>query len=285
METNAIRKRRKRLISKAIMMCILLIIALVQMFPLIWLANFSLADNTEIFTSRTPLIIPERLRFDNYVRAFEAANFLKYLCNSLIINTLAVLLVLAISILAAYACTRMRFRFSGLVRNILLLGMMIPIHTTLLPNYEIFDKLRITDTIWALLLPYVAFSMPQGVFLISNFMSTLPREIEESAIIDGCGHFRIIASISTPMLKAPIVTVSIMTYLNNWNEFVMAMTYLKSPVWKTLPFSILDLTGQYMSNYGAQFAVMALTAAPAILIYILLNKHITKGVAMGAIKG
>ncbi len=87
------------------------------------------------------------------------------------------------------------------------------------------------------------------------------------------------------MLKAPLVTVAIMTYLNNWNEFMMAMTYLRSPTWKTLPFSVLEFTGQYISNYGAQFAVMALTAIPAVVAYIILNKHITKGVALGAVKG
>ena len=87
------------------------------------------------------------------------------------------------------------------------------------------------------------------------------------------------------MMKSSIATVSIMTFLNNWNEFMMASTYLSSPKWKTLPFSGLEFTGQYSSNYAVQFAVMALTAAPAVIVYIRLNKHITKGVAMGAVKG
>jgi raffinose/stachyose/melibiose transport system permease protein len=87
------------------------------------------------------------------------------------------------------------------------------------------------------------------------------------------------------MLKVPLVTVAIMTYLNNWNEFIMAMTFLSSRTWKTLPFSILEFTGQYRSDYAVQFAVMALSAAPAVLIYVILNKRITKGVTLGAIKG
>ena len=278
-------KPRRLTVGRAIMMAILILVAVVQIFPLIWLINFSFASNTEIFSSRTPLIMPEVIRYENYIRAFIDGQFLHYLRNSLVINTLAVLIVLVISIMAGYACMRMRWKYSGLVRNILLLGMMIPIHTTLLPNYVIYETLRITDTIWALLIPYVAFSMPQGIFLVSGFMSTIPRELEEAAVLDGCGHFRIIAFIITPMLKAPLVTVSIMTYLNNWNEFMMAMTYLRSRTWRTLPFSLLEFTGQYMSNYGAQFAVMTLTALPAVIIYILLNRHITKGVTMGAVKG
>ena len=149
----------------------------------------------------------------------------------------------------------------------------------------IYDKLHLTDSIWALLIPYIAFSLPQGLFLTSSFMDSIPKEIEEAAMIDGCGIYRMIAVLITPMLKSSLVTVSIMTFLNNWNEFMMASTYLSSPKWKTLPFSVLEFTGMYSSNYAVQFAVMALTAAPMVIIYIILNKYITKGVAMGAVKG
>lgn len=275
---------RRWTVGRVIMMLILVIVAVVQIFPLVWLVNFSFASNTEIFSSGL-LVIPAVLKVDNYQKAFVDGHFMLYLRNSLLVNCAAVILVLIISVLASYACTRMRWKLSPVVRNILLLGMMIPIHATLLPNYVIYDKLHLTDTLWALLIPYVAFSLPQGVFLTCGFMSSIPREIEEAAVIDGCGIYRIIVIIVTPMLKASLVTVAIMTYLNNWNEFMMAMTYLRSMTWKTLPFSILEFTGQYMSNFGAQFAVMALTALPAVVIYIVLNKHITKGVAMGAIKG
>jgi raffinose/stachyose/melibiose transport system permease protein len=271
-------------IGKVILMLCLISIAIIQIFPLIWLLDFSLASSNELFTKGL-LIIPKKIMWDNYAKAFVDGHFLLYLKNSLLINTLAVILVLIISIMASFAITRMTWRLSPVVRNILLLGMMIPIHATLLPNFQIYNDLRLTDTIWALLIPYVAFSLPQGVFLTSSFMESIPRELEESALIDGCNIYRMIVVIVTPMIKASIATVSIMTYLNNWNEFMMASTFLSRKIWKTLPFSVLEFTGEYSSNYAVQFAVMALTAMPAILIYILLNKHITKGVAAGAIKG
>ena len=169
--------------------------------------------------------------------------------------------------------------------TMLVMGMMIPIHATLLPNYKIYNMLHLTDTIWALLIPYVAFSLPQGMFLMTGFIQSVPKELEEAAVMDGCGIYRIVFQIVTPLLKPSIATVAIMTFLNNWNEFMMASTYLSTPAWKTLPFSVLEFTGEYSSNYAVQFAVMALTAAPAVIVYIILNKHITKGVAMGAIKG
>ncbi|MFV0362615.1 MAG: carbohydrate ABC transporter permease [Suipraeoptans sp.] len=260
------------------------IIAFIQIFPLIWLIDFSLCKSNDLFTSGI-LVWPDEIQWNNYVLAFRDGNILHYLKNSLLINTLAVILVIVISIMAAFACNRMFWKHKNLVRIIMLMGMMIPIHATLLPNYVIYDRLGITDTLWALLIPYVAFSLPQGFFLTSSFMNSVPKELEEAALIDGCGIYRTLAVIITPLLKSSMVTVAIMTYLNNWNEFMLASTYLSKPTWKTLPFSILEFTGQYSSNYAVQFAVMALSAAPALIIYIILNKQITKGVAMGAVKG
>ena len=262
----------------------LMMIAVIQIFPLIWLFDFSLASSNELFTNGL-LIIPKKIQWGNYVKAFVDGHFLLYLKNSLLINSFAVIIVLVISIMAAFAITRMTWKLNTTVRNILLLGMMIPIHATILPNYQIYNNLGLTDTIWALLIPYVAFSLPQGVFLTCSFMESLPKELEEAALIDGCNIYRMIAVIITPLMKASMATVSIMTYLNNWNEFMMASTFLSSKRWKTLPFSVLEFTGEYSSNYAVQFAVMALTALPAIIIYVVLNKHITKGVAMGAVKG
>ncbi len=271
-------------IGKVLLWVILIFVAVIQIFPLIWLLDFSLASSTEMFTNGL-LIIPEKIQWGNYVTAFVDGHFLLYLKNSIVINTLAVLLVIIISIMAAYAIRRMRWKLSGFVKTILLLGMMIPIHATLLPNYKIYNAVGLTDTIWALLIPYVAFSLPQGLFLMTGFIDSIPWELEEAAVMDGCSIYRIVFQIITPMLKPSIATVAIMTFLNNWNEFIMASTYLSKPAWKTLPFSVLEFTGQYSSNYAVQFAVMSLTAAPAVIVYIILNKHITKGVAMGAVKG
>ena len=277
-------KAKRKKITKPILWIVLIIVAVIQILPLIWRLDFSLASSSEMFTNGL-LIIPKKIQWDNYVKAFVDGNFLWYLKNSVLINGLAVLLVIVVSIMSAFACRRMKWKLSMFVKTLLLMGLMIPIHATLLPNYKIYSQLGLTDTIWALLIPYVAFSLPQGLFLMTSFMESIPVELEEAAVMDGCGIYRIIFQIITPMLKSSIATVAIMTFLNNWNEFMMASTYLSSDKWKTLPFSVLEFTGEYSSNYAVQFAVMALTAAPAVIVYIILNKHITKGVAMGAVKG
>lgn len=277
-------QKRKLTLKGVLTMIPMLLLAFIQLFPLIWLVDFSLCKSNQLFTSGI-LVWPEELQWGNYAKALVGSNFLHYLGNSIVINVLAVILVVLISVMAAFACGRMHWKLSGLVSMLLMMGLMIPIHATLLPNYMIFDRVGILDILFALLIPYVAFSLPQGFFLTSSYMDSVPKELEEAAIMDGCGIYRTLVVIILPMMKSSLTTVAIMTYLNNWNEFVMAMTYLSSPTWKTLPFAILEFTGQYSSDYAVQFAVMTLSALPAIIIYVLLNKHITKGVAMGAVKG
>lgn len=221
-------KKRNFSPGNVVLWVFLIAMAVIQIFPMVWLVNFSLASSNEMFTTGL-LVKPEVIRWDNYVAAFVDGHFLQYFKNSLLINVLAVILVLVLSVMLAYACTRMRWKLSGLVRGLIMLGIMIPIHATLLPNYVIYDRLHLTDTIWALLIPYVAFSLPQGMFLTCGFMDSIPREVEEAALIDGANLYQILFGIITPMLKPSLVTVAIMTFLNNWNEFMMASTYLSSP--------------------------------------------------------
>lgn len=139
-------KNKKFNPRKIVLWLILIVMAVIQIFPLIWLVDFSLASSTEMFTSGL-LIIPEKIQWGNYAKAFVDGHFLLYLKNSVLINVLAVVLVIVISIMASFACRRMHWKMSGFVKTLLLMGMMIPIHATLLPNYKIYSQLHMTDTI------------------------------------------------------------------------------------------------------------------------------------------
>ena len=263
---------------------LLILLAIIQVFPLIWMLDFSFCKSTDLF-AKGILVWPEPIQWVNYQKALFESNYLPYLLHSIIVNATTILIVLVISMMASYACVKMNWKLRGVVATILMMGMMIPIHATLLPNFIVYSKLKITDTVWGLILPYVAFTFPQGFFLTSTFMESVPRELEEAAVIDGCGVYRTLLVVVLPLMKASIATVAVMTFLNTWNEFIMAMTYLSKPTWKTLPFLILEFTGQYSSDYALQFAVMALAALPALIVYALMNRHITKGAALGALKG
>ena len=263
---------------------LLILFAIVQIFPLIWMLDFSLCKGTDLF-AKGILYWPAEIQWVNYRRALFESHYFQYLLNSVIVNGATIFCVILFALMAAYACVKMKWKLSGFVSMLFLMGMMIPIHATLLPNFIIYSKIHITDTFWALLIPYVAFTFPQAFFLTSTFLESVPRELEEAAVIDGCGVYRTLIVVVMPVMKASIATVAVMTFLSTWNEFIMAMTFLSRQTWKTIPFLVLEFTGQYSSDYALQFAIMALSSLPALIVYALMNKHITKGATLGALKG
>jgi raffinose/stachyose/melibiose transport system permease protein len=166
-----------------------------------------------------------------------------------------------------------------------LIGMMIPLQATLLPLMIIFKNMHILNTHLSIILPYVAFQTPIAVFILSGFMKSIPNEIEESAVMDGASVLRIFRSIVLPISVPPMMTVSILTFINIWNEYILAATFISSERLKTLPFGMNSFVSQYSVNYGAIGAFLVLGALPVILIYFLLADKITKGMVAGAVKG
>lgn len=279
---NKSNKLRLKL-PKIIIFTVLAIASIAQLFPLVWLVDFSLVKSGDLFGPEI-LKWPSDPQFINYKTAWVDGKIPQYLFNSIFINVATIVLTVLFALMMGYALVRMRWRFRKIVMTIVLLGLMIPIHATLLPNFITFKAVGIQDSYLSLIVPYVAFGLPLAVFILSGFLESIPRAIEEAAIIDGCGIFRIIFSIILPITRPAISTVVIMTFLNTWNEFIMAATYLSSDKYKTLPFAVYNFAGQYASNYSVQFAVMALVALPSLIIYILMNEQITKGAMAGAVK-
>lgn len=282
---NSTDKRNKKplKLSKIIIFTILAIASIAQLFPLVWLVDFSLCKSGDLFGAEI-LKWPSDPQFINYKTAWIDGKIPQYLFNSIFINFATIFFTVLFALMMSYALVRMRWRIRKGVMTFILLGLMIPIHATLLPNFITFKAVGLQDSYLSLIVPYVAFGLPLAVFILSGFLESIPRAIEEAAIIDGCGIFRIIFSIILPITKSSISTVVIMTFLNTWNEFIMAATYLSSDQYKTLPFAVYNFAGQYASNYSVQFAVMALVALPSLIIYILMNEQITKGAMAGSVK-
>lgn len=277
-------KKIRQSIIKGFLYSLLIIFSIGQIFPLIWLIDFSLCKSGDLFGANI-LKWPDPPQWQNYVTAWVDGHIFRFLINSLVVNIAAGFFTVLLSLMMGYALTRMEWKLKKRTLAFILLGMMIPIHATLLPNFQTFKYVGISDSYLALVIPYVAFSLPLGVFLMTGFMESIPRSVEEAAVIDGCGIIRIVFSIVLPMVKPAVMTILIMTFLNTWNEFIMAATYLTSDTFRTLPFAVYNFAGQYASNYSVQFAVMNLVALPSLLVYIVLNEHITKGVTTGALKG
>ncbi|MFE5324405.1 carbohydrate ABC transporter permease [Paenibacillus sp. NPDC056579] len=283
--TSAVRTASKRLSPvKWIVILFLSVLFVTQLYPLIWLLTYSLKTNEEIL-SGSFFSLPSVPQWSNYKDAYEAGNYLRYLFNSFFVTSVTMIAVIILSAMAAYAISRFRWRYGQAVMLVFLIGMMIPLQSTLLPLMIIFKHLGILNTHGALILPYIAFSTPIAVFILSGFLKSIPHEIEESAIMDGASVYRTFRSIILPVSVPPIMTVCILTFISIWNEYILAATFISSEKLKTLPFGVYSFVSQYSVNYGAIGAFLVMGALPVIIIYFLLSEKITKGMVAGAVKG
>lgn len=279
-----INKLKKIKPGQALLFTGLGLFALAQLFPLVWLANYSLHKSGNLFGKKI-FEIPADPQWINYSKAWIDGRIFKYFTNSMLVVFLSITLIMVLSFTLAYACSRMKWKLRSFVFSIVLLGMVIPIHTTLLPNFLWFNMFNLINTRLGVIIPYVAFNMAFSVLLFTGFLSSVPYAMEESAYLEGAGIRQILTKIIAPMTKSGFVTVGIMAFLSCWNEFIMANTFLSSEAKRTLPFSIIRFEGQYSSDYAVQFACMVIVAIIPILIYALFSNRIIAGVTAGSVKG
>ena len=228
--------------------------------------------------------LPEEWVVENYRTVLEGP-FLRSLLNSLIVGCASVTLILLIASMAAFAFARMDFRLNRTLFAAVLAGLAIPAHVTLIPVYLLTTRLGLYDTLWALIGPYVAFNLPLAIFILTEFMRQIPRELEEAARLDGAGPAAFYWRVALPLSRPGLATVGIYTAVALWNEFVFAYVLTSSPARRTLPLAIWDYQGQYTANIPLIMAVLALSALPLILIYIVAQERVISGMMAGALKG
>lgn len=274
----------KNKLKSAIINIVIMVIALVQMYPLVWLLLFSLKDNSEIFGENI-VGLPRHFLWQNYADALSQGNVGRYLLNSIIVTGITILLSGVLGVSASYAIARMRWKLRKPVLVIFLMGMMVPLHAALLPLFLILKNLKLYNTYWALIIPYTAFGLSMGIFVFVGFLQSLPKELEESALIDGCSIYRAFVSIILPLIKPAIATVSIFTYLSAWNELMFAVQFISKQKYKTLTVGIMAMVGQYSTNWGPIGAGLVIATAPTLVIYIIMSKQVQKSFITGAVKG
>ncbi|OCT16271.1 sugar ABC transporter permease [Paenibacillus pectinilyticus] len=279
-----IRRRKGFSILKVLVIILLSLLVVTQVYPLLWLFIYSLKTNEEILSGRF-FALPHVFQWSNFSNAIKAGHYFQYLKNSLFVTLITMVCVLFLSSLTSFAITRFKWKYGQLVMLIFLIGMMVPMQATLLPLMIIFKHMHILNTHLSIILPYIAFQTPVAVFILSGFMKSIPAEIEESAVVDGAGIFKIFTGIILPISVPPMMTVCILTFINIWNEYILAATFISSERLKTLPFGVNSFVSQYSVNYGAIGAFLVLGALPVIIVYFLLADKITKGMVAGAVKG
>lgn len=262
----------------------LAVVAVLQIFPLVWLLSFSLKNSQEVFTT-SPLSFPAEPRWENYVKVWSDGNISVYFMNSVWITAVAVVLTVALASFATYAITRMRWRLKTPVLGMFMVGLMIPVHSTLIPLFSLFSTTGLIDHPLSIVLSYTAFNLPITMMILLGFYYTLPREVEEAAIIDGCTINRMFLRIVLPMTTSVIVTTAIINMIYNWNEFVFINTFISSDKFKTLTVGIQNFVGQYSTDWGAIGATLMISILPILLAFIVLSNRIVEGIAAGSVKG
>lgn len=271
-------------IKKTLLHACLLLVAAIQVYPLFWLFGFSLKDNNEIFGGNIAGL-PQNWRFSNYIEAFTQANVLQYLFNSVLVTALTIVITIVFAATAAYAIQRMVWRGRNIAMKGILIGMMVPIHAVLLPLFIVLSKLKMLNTYWAIIIPYVAFGLPMAVYLFSSFMVAIPKEMEEAAAIDGCGIYKIFFKIILPLIRPAIATVSIFTFISSWNELMFAVTFINKQQFKTLTVGIMSMVGAYTTKWGEIGAGLMIATIPTVIIYLLLSDQVQNSLVAGAVKG
>lgn len=267
-------------ISVALLALIWLVIAGA---PFYFMVASAFKEQFEIFTAGV-FSIPKGLYMQNFKEVLEG-DFYVYLFNSLFVVGVSLALILVTSLCASYPFSRFKFKLNKPLFGLIVAAMAVPIHVTLIPVFQLTQKLNLYDTIFALIGPYTAFNLPISVFILTGFMAQIPKELEESAEIDGCGKYRTFFNIIAPLSKPGLATLAIYNSVNMWNEFSFALVLTQSQKSRTLPLSIWEFQGQYNANIPMIMAVLTLCALPMIVAFAIGQDKLIKGMMAGAVKG
>ena len=250
--------------------------SLFVLLPMLWMVFASFKTRREIFTD--PLGLPDTLTFDSYVRAWNVG-LGTFIFNSALVTTLSVLLIIFVAGMAAYVLARSANKWMQVIYLLIVAGFAVPTAAVLVPLYQIVSAAGFLNNHLAIVLPYAAYGIPFTTILFYAFFLDFPRELEEAARLDGCSQFQIFFRVIMPLSGPAVASAAIFQAVFIWNEFLLALLMLTSPQLKTLPVGILQLQGDFTSDWSAVMAGLAIATLPILLFFILLQKYFVRSLA------
>lgn len=254
----------------------------IYLSPFFFVLINSFKSRREIISN--PLNLPDIWSLDNFINAFHRMNFTSAFFNSLVITIFSVVIIAVLSSMTAYLFVRTNWRFNKIMFFAMVAAMLIPFQAIMIPLVQIYGGLNLLNSRWILIYMYLGFGSSFAVFLYHGFIKSIPLELEEAAMIDGCSRLQVFFKIVFPLLKSTTLTLIILNVLWIWNDFLLPSLVLISPANRTLPLTTFYFHGTYTSDYGLLMAALMLTILPVIIFYALTQKHIIRGVMEGAIK-
>ncbi len=269
--------------TKTLLYVVLAIYALTIFYPIYLMITTSLKENKEIFTS--PFSLPQSFNLDNYAQLFKISNYLTYFKNSILVTLTSLLLIVVFSSLISYALAKYKFFGSRFLYFYFIIGLVVPIKLGTIGIIRIMLALKIFDTLTALIIVYTAMGIPFGVFVLTDFIRLIPEELSNSARIDGCSEPKIFLKIILPLIRPALAAVVIINFIPIWNDFWFPLLLIRSDNARTIPIATALLFGQYETNFGLVFSVLAMASLPVIIFYLILSRQFIKGLSAGALKG
>lgn len=271
--------------GNALMNASLALWAIIVIFPMIWLVYSSFKTDQEIFFE--PWALPQSMQWNNFERAWNEVNIGQYFFNSLAVVIPGVALTLVVSAMAAYILARFKFPGNRAIFYLFLAGMLFPIFMALVPLFFLVRDLGMLNTIHGLVLVYVAYSLPFTIFFLTGFFKTLPSELHEAALIDGANEYQVFFRVMLPMAQPGLVTMGIFNFLGQWNQFILPLVLMTDRDLYVLPQGLSFMLHQqyYQSDWSALFAAVTIIMIPTLVVYIIFQNRIQKGVTVGALKG
>jgi raffinose/stachyose/melibiose transport system permease protein len=275
--------RRPHPVSTTVLAAVFSLIAAVWLFPYVVLVLTSVKDQG-FMLSHGVFALPDRIVLKNFTDAFIGAGLGRFLKNSFLITLTKVPAGIFISALAAYAISKHRFPGRRALYFYFIVGLAIPIQVTLLPLNVLLKNLHLLNSLVGLFLPYVAFGLSVEIMVMRGFFQTVPNEILDSARLDGSGEWHTFSNIMLPLSVPALAALCILDFLWTWNEFLMALIFIQSPQWETLPLGLMYFQGQYSTRWALLCAGVVLGIIPVIVVYVSLQKYFTAGIYAGALK-
>ena len=274
----------KKTIGQILSYVVLVLWAVISVFPVYWMLTFSLKTNEEIFGENV-VGLPKYWVWDNYTRAMNTGNMPLYFLNSVIVAVSTIVITLLASVMATYAITRLDWKGRKRMNKFFMLGLTIPIHASIVPLYTTLAKLKMLNSYFALIIPYSAFSLAMGILISIGFMGDIPYDLDEACFLDGCGVWGTFLRVIAPLMMPAVATVGIYTFLQCWNELMFANVFISKDSLKTLPVGVQALSGQYTTDWGPIGAALSIATIPTLLVYVFLSKQIQDSFIAGAVKG
>jgi raffinose/stachyose/melibiose transport system permease protein len=262
---------------------VLLFVTVISVGPIAWVVLSSFKTNAEVLDSA--LSWPLSFDFDAYIEALTRTRFFLYFFNSLLVSSLSTIAAVAIFGMAAYVLARYTFRGRDLIYALLISSLLISLVPMQQPITQIIRTLGLYDTLWALVLVYTVRGLPIAVFVLHSFFKSIPRELEEAAVLDGAGFVRIYVNLMLPLARPAMASAGVLIFLNSWNDFLFALLLTQSEETRTLSYALRFFTSMFSYDYPTLFAAVVLTLLPSIVVYVLLQEQIQESLAAGAVKG